>query len=193
MANSIASLIKKLPNYATDIKENLGNIFTQNNPYLTQEELYAIALTIGYTLKHENVLNSIRADAKLVLEDTAANACKIAAVMMSMNNMFYNFKSMTDDAEIEQMESRLKMSSLQSLNVDMKAFEMCCLAVSIFNKCHYCIKIHQKKLLKRNVSKETLLAIGRIVAVLFATVTAIDIESLRSYDFIVRGEASVDD
>lgn len=193
MTNGIFSLIKKLPPYANDIKINLERIFlVENNAYLSQSELYSVALTIGYTLRHENVLNNIRADAKLVLEDADANACKIASVMMSMNNCFYNFKDMSDDTEIQNSESGLSMSALNQVSVDMKLFEMSCLAVSILNKCKYCISVHKKKLERKGLHNDAFLEIARIVSVLSAAVVAIDIESLRSYDFIVR-EASVDD
>jgi len=193
MANSIMSLVKKLPVYAVDIKANLEKIFLQDtNQYLTQEELYSVALTIGYALRHEHVLNNIRADAKIILEDANANACKVAAVMMSMNNIFYNFKDILGDEEIDKMDSGLEMHSIHNINIDMKIFEMCCLAVSILNKCQYCVKVHENKLAKRGVTKESMLEVAKITSVLTATVTAMDIERLRSYDFILRG-ASVDD
>lgn len=193
MSNGIKSLVKKLPNYATDIKTNIERIFLKDhNEFLSQEELYMVALTIGYALRHENVLNNIRADAKLVLEDNHAGACKTAAIMMSMNNCFYGFKDLCEDAEIESAESGLDMKSLTAVEVDMKLFEMSCLAVSILNKCKYCISVHQKKLIKKNVSKNSFLEIARIVSVLSAASAAMDIEKLRSYDFVVR-EASVDD
>ena len=193
MTNGINSLVKKLPSYAIDIKTNLAKIFLVNeNEFLSQEELYSVALTVGYALRHESVLNSIRSDAKLVLEESNANACKAAAVIMAMNNSFYGFKDLCEDEEINGFESGLDMTLIQNPGIDIKLFEMACLAVSILNKCKYCIGVHQKKLLKRNVKKEVFMEIARIVSVLSAAVVAIDIEKLRSYDFVVR-EASVDD
>lgn len=193
MANGIISLVKKLPVYAVDIKKNLEEIFLKDtNEYLTQEELYSVALTVGYALRHENVLNNIRADAKLVLEDANANACKVAAVMMSMNNIFYNFKDMSEDSEIDLIDSGLSMTSLKDVGVDIKIFEMCCLATSILNKCKYCIKVHEKKLINKDVSKKTFVEIAKVVSIISAAAVAMDIERLRSYDFVVR-EASVDD
>ncbi len=193
MSNGIKSLIKKLPFYASDIKINLEKIFiNEPNDFLSQEELYIVALTIGYALRHENVLNNIRADAKLVLEENHATACKTAAVMMSMNNCFYGFKDLCEDANLKAAESGLAMSSLANVDVNLTLFEMSCFAISILNKCKYCIGVHQKKLIKKNVSNNALLEIARVVSVLSASASAIDIEKLRSYDFVVR-EASVDD
>ncbi len=193
MAHSIMSLMKKLPVYAVDIKDNLEKIFLQDtNQYLAQDELYSVALTVGYALGHEHVLNNIRADAKIILEDASANACKVAAVMMSMNNILYNFKDMSGNKEICKMNSGLVMTSMNNIGIDMKIFEMCCLAVSILNKCQYCIKVHENKLTTKGVIAESLLEIAKVTSVLAAIVTAMDIEKLRSYDFILR-EASVDD
>jgi alkyl hydroperoxide reductase subunit D len=193
MAHSIISLVSKLPVYAVDIKDNLENIFLKDtNQYLQQDELYSVALTVAYALGNEHILNNIRADAKMILEDSNANACKVAAVMMSMNNILYNFKDMSSNAEVCNMNSGLTMASLNNIGIDMKIFEMCCLAVSILNKCKHCIKVHEGKLIKKGVIPESLLEIARVTSVLAATVTAMDIEKLRSYDFILR-EASVDD
>ena len=193
MTNGISSLVKRLPSYAIDIKSNLKKLFlSDRNNFSSQEELYSVALTVGYALRNETLLNSIRSDAKLVLEETHANACKTAAVMMSMNNCLYGFKDLCGDEEIKAFDSELDMTTIANPGNEMLLFEMSCLAISILNKCKHCIEVHQKKLLKRNVSKNTFMEIARIVSVLSAAAVAIDIEKLRSYDFVVR-EASVDD
>lgn len=193
MTNGISSLVKRLPSYAIDIKSNLKKLFlSDRNNFSSQEELYSVALTVGYALRNETLLNSIRSDAKLVLEEIHANACKTAAVMMSMNNCLYGFKDLSVDEEIKAFDSELDMTTIANPGNEMMLFEMSCLAISILNKCKHCIEVHQKKLLKRNVSKNTFMEIARIVSVLSAAAVAIDIEKLRSYDFVVR-EASVDD
>ncbi len=192
MANGIATLIRKLPTYASDIKINLEKIFLNNNQYLAQEALYSVALSVGYALKHEYILNHIRADAKTVLENVDATACKIAVIIMRMNNMFYNFRSMANDDEIISIESGLSMLSLQDTGTDTAIFEMCCLAVSIVNKCEHCITVHKNKLLRRNISREAMVEIARVASVLAAAMEAMEIERLRSYDFVLR-DASMDE
>ena len=180
------SIIKNLPTYSQDIKENLDKIFFKKpNSELTDEELYSVALALGYALGEESLLKAIRADAKLILDEKDATASKMAAVLMSMNNSFYNFKEMVQDEDIDKMESGLKMEGLK-LPEKKKVFEMSCLAISILNKCNYCIKIHKNKLLSKGVTKETIVAIARLVGVLSATKTTLIIESQRSYDFLVR-------
>jgi alkyl hydroperoxide reductase subunit D len=180
------SIIKNLPTYAQDIKENLDKIFCKKpNTFLTEEELYSISLALGYYLQEESLLKAIRAEAKLILGDKDATASKMAAVLMSMNNSFYNFKEMIEDDEIEQMESGLKMEGLK-LPEKKKIFEMSCLAISIVNKCHYCIKVHKNKLLNKGVTKEIIVEIARVASVLLALKTTLIIESQRSYDFLVR-------
>jgi alkyl hydroperoxide reductase subunit D len=192
MTNGIATLIRKLPNYASDIKINLEKIFITNNEHLSQEALYSIALSIGYALQHEYILNHIRTDAKTVLENVDATACKIATVVMRMNNMFYNFRDMVEDDEIKSIDSGLSMVTLNDVGTDIMIFEMCCLAVSIINKCKYCIMVHKNKLLKREVTKDAIVEIAKIASVLAASADAMQIEYLRSYDFILR-DANMDE
>jgi alkyl hydroperoxide reductase subunit D len=180
------SVIKNLPNYAQDIKDNLERIFIiKPNPYLSEEELYSIALALGYALGVENLLKAIRGDAKLILEESDATTSKMAAVLMSMNNSFFNFKEMIEDEEIDKSESGLKMEGL-NLPEKKKNFEFCSFAISILNKCHYCIKIHKNKLINKGVSKDSLMEVARIVAVLSAAKTTLIIEEQRSYDFVIR-------
>ena len=63
----------------------------QNNSAheFSEQELYGIALTTGYALKNESLLNQIRAEAKNFLGNEEATACKIAVSSISMLNSYY--------------------------------------------------------------------------------------------------------
>lgn len=188
---SIIRIIKKLPEYATDIKQNLLDIFESNsNPHLSQRQIYSISLTIGYSLKHEQLLNSIRTEAKMYLEDVDATACKIAAMMMAMNNTYYNFVHSISDDKLANMPPELQMYAIDNPGIDPIDFKILCLAVSILNSCKYCMDVHVKLLLKNGVSNESIREVGKIVAVLRATSDAFEIERMRSYDFLAR-DASI--
>ncbi|MBS0236140.1 MAG: carboxymuconolactone decarboxylase family protein [Proteobacteria bacterium] len=187
---SIAKIIKKLPQtYASDVKVNLINIF-ESGPVegLSVEQVYGIALTAGYALGNEQMLNAIRADAKLHIEEAHADACKMAVVLMAMNNMYYRFtKDLLEDSEIKSMESNLSMELLSKHNINDEDFEVFCLAASIIGGCKWCIAVHSKKLTKRGMSKIGLRNIARIVSVINAAVSALELEGMRSYDFASRG------
>lgn len=184
---SVSSVAKKLPEYALNIKQNLLSIFVNGNTSLANPQLYGVALTVGYLLGNEQLLNAIRAEAKLHLEEVDAKACKIAAVMMSMNNTYYRFAHYTCDPELINMPLELYMDSIFNIEVTKSDFEIYCLAASILNGCQYCVNIHKKKLTDDGIAMTTIRDIGRVVSVLKATSEAIGIETMRSYDFIARG------
>ena len=183
---SILGIIRKLPCYADDIKENLIAIFEKNQVALDQKQLCGVSLAIAYALKHEQLLNGIRAEAKLYLEDVDANACKIAATMMAMTNTYYKFTSMIDDLDYRKMESCFQVLSLSHTDVPKNEMDLYCLGVSILNGCEYCTIVHTKKVVNAGLTKEAVRDVARIAAVLQAAVNALEIERMRSYDFVVR-------
>ena len=188
---SILGVIMKLPDYASDIRDNLLAIFQENQVALDQKQLCGVALAIAYSLKHEQLLNGIRAEAKLYLEDVDANACKIAATMMAMTNTYYKFTGMMEDLDYRKMESGLKMLSLSNTEIPKAEMDLYCLGVSILNGCEYCTVAHTKRVISAGLSKEAVRDVARIAAVLQAAVNALEIERMRSYDFVVR-DASMD-
>lgn len=184
----IFGILKQLPSYASDIQENLTDIFIRELEHLTKTQIYGIALTVGYSLKHEYLLNCIRSEAKMYLEQDDATACKVASITISMTSVYHKFNKEVEDKELRSMHSKLKMSQLAIYGNNQPNFDMYCLAISILNGCRYCMNIHINKLLNAKVSKETIQHIARIVAVLQATRDTLEIEGMRSYDFLTRGE-----
>ena len=88
---SILGLIKKMPDYAEDLKLNLEQVFVKTPDIIDLKDLYGIALSVGYSLGYETLLNDIRAEAKMFLTDIEANACKTASIVMAMANVYYHF------------------------------------------------------------------------------------------------------
>ncbi len=186
---TISSLIKKLPDYANDIKRNLDHIFIQDKHSLSKLQLYGISLSVAYLLKNEQLLNNVRVEAKMFLEEVDATACKVAAIMMSMNNTYYHFIYDINDQAIEKHESGLSMETILNPSVSKTELEMYCLAVSILHGCKYCCSVHTNKLKNRGIEQTVIEDIAKIVAILKATRDTMDIERMRSYDFIVREES----
>ncbi len=186
---SIQSILNQLPQYAYDIDKSLREIFFQDLQTLEKYKLFGIALTVGYALKNECLLNYVRPEAKKYLDHSEANACKIAVSTISMTSLYHNFKQNINDQEIKKMPSLLSFSNLASHNIDEKDFSMYCLAASIINDCKYCMNAHILKLRKYNCSSEIIRDIGRIVSVIKAAGDVLEIERMRSYDFVVREES----
>ena len=188
---SILGIIKKLPDYAVDIRNNLISIFEDHKVALDEKQLYGVSLAAAYSLKHEQLLNGIRAEAKLYLEDVDARGCKIAATMMAMNNVYYRFVGLMDDADIKHMDSELQMNSIVNTEITKQDMDLYSLGVSILNGCRNCILSHAKKLLAAGFTKEAIRDVARVTAVLQSAVNALEIERMRSYDFVVR-DANMD-
>ena len=89
----------------------------------------------------------------------------------------------------KKMSSHLSLSNLTNHNIDKKDFSKYCLSASIINGCHYCMDIHIKNLKKYNCSPKTIRDIGRIVSIIKAAGDVLEIERMRSYDFVVREES----
>lgn len=188
---ALTTLIQRLPSYSQGIQQMLLAVFEQDSLPLSKPQLYGISLSVGYLLKHEKLLNAIRAEAKIYLEELDATACKTAAIGMSINNTYYNFSKNGHNSELSRQPSGVSMQSLaSSLGIEITPeFEMYCLACSILNGCHFCINLHIDRLLARGVSIDSIAAIGKVVSLLKGVRDLLEIERLRSYDFNVRDAA----
>jgi len=185
------TLIKKLPEYAADIKINLDELFSEKTSSIfAPSQLYGVALSVAYSLRCEALLNSIRAEAKIHLEESEAQTCKVASVMMGMNNVYYRFLYTAEDTE-QLIRENISPQMLNMRAIKDENFDLYCLAVSILSGCKYCIDVHIKKLTQMGLTHQMFCHVGRIAGTLKAVRDTLEIERMRSYDFVVR-EASID-
>lgn len=186
---TILSLIKRIPHYASDVKVNVNSCFEHTKAHsMTQIQLYGVALTIGYILKNEELLNDIRSEAKLYLEDADARACKLASIMTAGAASFEFFKKAAQKANIKNIENHKNFTTLDGIQVHHVDFLMYSLAASIAFRCEAHTNQLIEELLAHKVSPETIGFIAKIVITLTSAYEALEIEALRSYDFIAREE-----
>jgi alkyl hydroperoxide reductase subunit D len=96
-------------------------------------------------------------------------AAKTAASLMGMNNIYYPFVEMTEDADLKGLPPGLRMNAYANHGgVSKKKFEMYALAASIVGKCHFCVKNHYDVLKKEGMTVLELQAVGKIAAVINA-------------------------
>jgi alkyl hydroperoxide reductase subunit D len=72
------------------------------------------------------------------------------------------------------MPARLRMQVIRGHGSDPVDFELWCLAVSAINGCGVCVDSHEKVLLEKGVSEETILAAVRIASVTHALAAVMD-------------------
>lgn len=187
---SLQAILKRIPDYAQDIKKNLNELFSNEVSGLTASQVYGVALTVCYSIRHEQLLNNFRNEAKIHLEDMHFEATKTAAVVMTLNTTYHTFTQMLSDDEIRNLPMDLHTAMMEhSKVIDEIDYSIYLLGAAIFRRCRYCINLHTNDLVKKGVSKIAIRNIGRIVAVLAATAEVLYIESVRSYDFNPRGES----
>lgn len=171
---SIESLKESLPEYAKDLKLNLGNVLT--SPALTPQQAWGTALASALASRNSYVIRMIEAEARPHLSAEALRAAKAAASIMGMNNIYYRFIHLVDDADYGRMPANLRMTVIGNPGVEKQDFELWSLAVSAINGCGMCIHSHEKVLVQHGVSKETIQAAVRIAAVVHGIAATLEAE-----------------
>lgn len=91
-------LKEKVPEFAKDIKLNLAQVLTPSGaPDLNEKQIFSIALSSAYALKNTSVISELEAQALVYLSTEEINACKAAATIMAMNNVYYRFTHLVSD------------------------------------------------------------------------------------------------
>lgn len=182
---SIIKLATQLPQYASILKQRLINLFADAPQGLTDQQFYGVALVAGYFLKNEGLLNVIRADAKLYLEEQEANACKSAVVLTAFTSTNYCLGGVCTTAN-NSTHAQLFEELADTVDVSKVNLGVYCLAAANLYKCENSVKYHHHNLITSGIHPESIQAITNIVSLLRAVAEAIDIDRVRSYEFIAR-------
>lgn len=162
----IASIKECIPDYAKDIRLNLDGTIARSS--LEGNDAVGVALAAAFAAKSRTIVEAIRAAG--VLSPEEVNGAQTAAALMGMNNVWYPFVEMADDADLKTQRAELRMGAYASHGgVDKRRFEMYALAASIVGKCHFCVKSHFALLKnEQGMSVQQLRDVGRIAAVVNA-------------------------
>ncbi|WP_175793932.1 carboxymuconolactone decarboxylase family protein [Burkholderia ambifaria] len=170
----IDSIKARIPDYAKDIRLNLDGTISRSS--LEGNDAVGVALAAAVAAKSTVLVKTIRDAGVLSPEET--NAVLTAAALMGMNNTWYPYVEMADDADLKTQRAELRMGAYASHGgVDKRRFEMYALAASIVGKCHFCVKSHYA-LLKNEQGMTTtqLRDVGRIASVINAAAQVIAAE-----------------
>src|SRR3954466_16316553 len=104
---ALAALKSALPDFAKDLRLNLGSVI--GNSDLPQQQLWGTVLSCAIAARSPRVLHELEPEAKAALSPEAYTAAKSAAAVMAMNSVFYRTRHLLSDLEQNAQRERLRM------------------------------------------------------------------------------------
>ncbi|MEO8004500.1 MAG: carboxymuconolactone decarboxylase family protein [Betaproteobacteria bacterium] len=175
---SIQTLKDRLPDYAKDLKLNLGSLAAENvlNDTLKAGTFVAAAIAS----RNNDVIAAVNAEFGPKLSPADFTAAKAAAAIMGMNNVYYRFLHLAENEEYGRMPAKLRMNVIGAPGTAKENFELWSLAVSAINGCGMCITAHEKVVRNAGVTAEQVQAAVRIASVVHAVAVVLDAEAVEA-------------
>jgi alkyl hydroperoxide reductase subunit D len=168
---SIEALRERLPEYAKDIKLNLGALAA--DPTLSSQQRAGTFVASALASRNAEVTRAVVAEFGAQLSPEALAAAKAAAAIMGMNNVYYRFVHLVA-GDYEKLPARLRMNVIGKPGVEKVDFELWSLAVSAVNGCGMCLTAHEKVVREGGLSQEQVQTAVRIAAVVHAVAATLD-------------------
>ena len=168
---SIESLKSRIPDYAKDLKLNLGSLAT--DPTLTPQQLAGTFIASALAARNAEVTQAITAEFGAKLSPEALAAAKSAAAIMGMNNVYYRFVHLVG-GDYANMPAKLRMSVIGRPGVEKVDFELWSLAVSAVNGCGMCLEAHEKVVRHGGLTQEQVQTAVLIASVVHAIAAVLD-------------------
>ncbi|NGM19207.1 alkyl hydroperoxide reductase [Roseomonas stagni] len=170
---SLEAIRNRLPDYAKDLKLNLGSLSTE--PALTQQQRAGTFVASAIASRNAELTAAMVAEFGAQLTPEALTAAKAAAAIMGMNNVYYRFTHLVG-GDYASMPAKLRMNVMAKPGVEKVDFELWSLAVSAINGCGMCMESHEKVVLHGGLGKEAVQAAVRIASVVHAVAGVLDAE-----------------
>lgn len=174
---NLEELKSAIPDYAKDVKINLGTLVNQENQVLTAKQVFGSALTSAYVTKQKSLIRVLENEVQNILSEAEVKAVKTSASLMGMNNIYYRFLHISHDKEYSQMPAGLRMQGIMNHGIDKIDFEIFSLAASVVNGCGMCIDAHANQLIKHGISKTQVQMVAKIAAVINSVAQVLVIEN----------------
>jgi len=172
---NLETLKQSLPEYAKDLKINLGNVLdVSQHENLTGEQVWGTALSCAIASRNSTLIEAVEAAASEAVSPEYIKAARAAAAIMGMNNIYYRFLHLAGNEEYGKLPARLRMTVIGNPGIDKGDFELLSLAVSAINGCGMCIDSHEKVLARAGVSAKAIQDAVRIAAVIHAVAVVLD-------------------
>lgn len=172
---TLEGLRAALPGYARDLQLNLGSVLTAGGaPGLSERQIWAVALAAAAASRNAAFTRDIQTLAVQHLDAAHVNAAHAAAAIMAMNNVYYRFLHLVEDAEYAKLPARLRMSVIGSPGIAKADFELLALAVSAINGCGSCVASHERQLRQHGLEREAVQSAVRIAATVHAVARVLE-------------------
>lgn len=170
----LSAIKERIPDYAKDIRLNLDSTIARSS--LEGNDALGVALAAAFAAKCTTLVEAIRSAG--VLSPEELNGALTAAALMGMNNAWYPYVEMANDADLKTQRAELRMTAYATHGgVDKRRFEMYALAASIVGKCHFCVNSHYTLLKnEQGMSAQQLRDVGRIASVVNAVAQVLAVE-----------------
>ncbi len=119
---SLDALKSAIPDYAKDLRLNLGSVI--GNSELPQQQLWGTVLACAIASRSPRVLRELEEEANAKLSPEAYTAAKSAAAVMAMNNVFYRTRHLLSDPEYGNLRAGLRMNVIGNPGVEKVDFEL---------------------------------------------------------------------
>ncbi len=168
---SLDALRAGLPEYAKDLKLNLGSLATE--PVLTTQQRAGTFIASALAARNAAVTRAMVGEFGPQLSPEALTAAKAAAAIMGMNNVYYRFTHLVG-GDYSHLPAKLRMNIMAKPGVDKADFELWSLAVSAINGCGMCMESHERVVVQAGLSREQVQAAVRIAATVHAVAATLD-------------------
>ncbi len=169
---SLDALRDSIPDYAKDIRLNLGTLAAET--ILSDQQKYGAFLASAYGARNRRVIEAIAAWTQDKLSGEAMSAAKAAAAIMAMNNVYYRATHLMSAEEYRKLPAKLRMNIIASPGVEKVDFELWSLTVSAVNGCGMCLDSHEKVVRKAGLTADQVQAALRIAAAVSAAAAVMD-------------------
>ncbi len=176
--SSLETLKQQLPDYARDLKINLGTVLDPDrNDALSAAQIHCVALASAIASRNPDIISAVHEQAEGILDAAHIEASKAAAAIMGMNNVYYRFIHLASNEDYGKMPAGLRMNVIGNPGIDKADFELLSLAVSAINGCGLCIDSHEKVLIKAGMTTQAIQSAVKIASVIHAVALVVESEA----------------
>jgi alkyl hydroperoxide reductase subunit D len=169
------TLKSALPDYAKDLKLNLGSL--SNETSLNDQQKWGTFLACAFAVGEPTTVRALIGETEARLTPEAVKAAKAAASIMGMNNVYYRFTHLVHNEVYRTTPAKLRMQVIGAPGVEKPDFELWCMAVSAVNGCGMCMDSHEAVLRQAGFTTEQIQASVRIGAVVNAVARTLAAEA----------------